>query len=252
MALFNENRMRVPQVATLPSNGDDGGIRGQMRMIDTEGDVSILVCTTSDGGLPSALVVTAGTGNFTYTSVALGDDGALVSIEHVVSAAVTPAEVTVTGNAIVVTADAAAHATVVASIEASAEASALVTVVDNASSAFAVAAAANLTGGERTFATVTLDNVVYTAVIPGSAGNDITIVRVDDVLATEPTVTVDGTTITITEKVGEVNDVAAAVNAVRLARRLVTAVGVADAFAAGSDALTGGSTTALWTAMAVA
>ena len=121
MALFNENRNRIPQVEALPVTGDDGGIRGQMRMLDV-GGTDIAVCTVSDEDTFSELTVPLAAGEFVYLSVASGDEGALVTVEHAIGGGPVPV-VTVIDKAILVTGDATTTAAdMIIAIQASPEA----------------------------------------------------------------------------------------------------------------------------------
>lgn len=47
MALLNENRNRIPLVPAAPLNSQTGAERGQLRMVETEADTTVYVCTTS-------------------------------------------------------------------------------------------------------------------------------------------------------------------------------------------------------------
>ncbi len=201
MTLLSENRNRLPLVATLPVTGEDGGIRGQQRMTTDETDVTgvqVATCTVSDGGIPSTLAVAMATGTMTYTSVAIGDPSALVSVEHAVGGVPVPV-VTVVGNAIVVTGDITTTAAqILSAIAGSVAASALVTVANNAGDTLVAVATANLTGGERTFATVTVDtDLVLTAKKAGSAANGLLIIQANIPSLSLPRVKFAGNVITI-------------------------------------------------------
>ena len=255
MALLNENRVRVPLVDVLPVDSDDGGIRGQMRMSKTEADATIEVCTTSDGGLPSTLTVTGSVGDAVYTSVALGDDSALISVQHAVGGVDVPV-VTVDGYAILVTGTTSTtNAQIKTAIDGSAAAAALVTVVASAGTLLAQAAAF-LTGGERGIAFDTTNDITLTANEPGQAGNSITIEIVDENGKLDVDVVVTGTAIVVTADAGVATnqDIFNALNSNREAFKLVTVsgTGATTVVAQGETNLAGGSTTAVWTTMAVA
>ena len=255
MALLNEKRNRIPLVAVLPLTGADNSIRGQLRMSDVNGETTINVCTTGGGVLASTLShVFAAADSVTYTSVAVGDAGALVSVEHKIGGTGAAPTVTVVGYAIVVTGDAAATTNndIVTAIEASAAASALVTVaaVGVIGDFIAVDAATNLTGGERVAATDVTNDITITANEPGLVGNDITIAIIDVALHVGASVVVTGTDIVVTTDAGVATnqDVFTALDANRASRKLVTATGTGGTtvVAQAETALTGGLSRSVW------
>lgn len=255
MALLNENRNRIPQTEVLPVTGDDGGLRGQMRMLDTTGS-DIAVCTVSDEDTFSELTVPMAAGSVLYLSVPIGDAGAAITVEHAVGGNNTP-DVTVTDNQILVTGDAATTgAQVVTAIENNAAASALVIATDSGSTTLVVAAEAQLVGGNGTRATATiLTSLVVTAASSGSAGNDITIEVVDVLGTANVSATVSDNAITI---VGDSNihttaQIATAITTNANTNAVITAVGGGDALATtAATPLVGGASLAVWGTLTVA
>lgn len=52
--LLNENRNRVPLVASAPVDGVTPGKRGDMMMLETSGDLTVYVCTVTGVADPVA------------------------------------------------------------------------------------------------------------------------------------------------------------------------------------------------------
>jgi len=153
MALLNENRNRVPQVAVLPVTGDNNGIRGQMRMVDGATDGVIAVCTVGDDVVSRiAATITLNT-DLILTAVVPGSTGNDITLEVVDVVSTVGAVVTegATPNNIVVTLDAAnvanTNQTIIDAINASAFAKKLV-VASGAGTTDAIAIAeTNLAAG---------------------------------------------------------------------------------------------------------
>ena len=254
MALLNEKRNRIPLVATLPVDGDDNGIRGQMRMAANASDGVIEVCTVSDQDVQSVLSVdTTASGTMDYTSVGIGDASEDITITHAVGGSAVPV-VTVVGSAITVTGDdgVTTAAQIITAIEGSAAASALVTVVSNSGTTIEAASVANMAGGAGTKAAQTFNtDLVLTALSSGRAGNDITLTIVD-VTGSNLVVTVSGKAITITGDTANVahdtTAMVAAINNSTRANKLVVASGGSgqDIVAAGSAPLINGASLAVW------
>jgi len=253
MALFNENRNRIPQVEALPVTGDDGGIRGQMRMLDV-GGTDIAVCTVSDEDTFSELTVSTSGGDVGYLSIAVGDAGASVTVTHDDTGVTVPV-ITVVNTDIVVLGNTSTTSTqIVTAIEASAEASALVTAIDNGGTLVA-ANAASLTGGNGTKAAVTiLNDLVVTAATSGKSGDDITIEIVENVGAAHVVTSVSGTAITVSgDPTATTADIAIAINSNANATSLISAAGTAGNTLATVAAtnLVGGASLAVWGTLAV-
>ena len=132
MALLNENRNRVPQVATLPVTGDIGGIRGQMRMEEDVAGGVIAVCVVSDDIVSRVNATVTVNTDLTLTAVDAGIAGnaitiAVVDVVSTVGAVVAEGA---TATDIIVTLDAADAAntnqTIIDAINASEFASKLV------------------------------------------------------------------------------------------------------------------------------
>lgn len=260
MALLNEKRNRIPLVAVLPDDGDDNGIRGQMRMAADAVDGVVQVCVRSDEHTASALTIGAGTAAVTYTSIAIGDEGELVNVTHIDPGGDAPLSVVVVGFAITVNLEYATGAVVSTAREvrdaviASTDAAALVVATDDGTGAGTAVAAvtANLSGGagdKATVATVNTD-ITLTAVSSGTAGNDISITIVNGGAGSGLSVSVSGNAITVTGDTAahDTTDIQNAINASSLASRLVVATdGDATALTGvGETFLTGGLSTALW------
>ena len=104
--LLNDARNRIPLLVVPPVDGAAGAERGMMRMIITEGDTTLYVCTTSSK-LSSVLTVEPGVDAndaIVYTSTTPGDDTASrTSVAHIDPAANDAVlSVVMTGKAIVV------------------------------------------------------------------------------------------------------------------------------------------------------
>lgn len=250
---MNDKRLRIPQVASLPTSGDDDSIRGQMRMSDVAGETTIMVCTTGDNQSVSTATILG----VVYTSVASGDAGEDVSVEYVVGGIAAPA-ITVVDSAITVTATVAATGiTISDAIEASAEASALVTVSAGDSTILAAVSQTYLSGGAGTKAEETYNtSLVVTAAASGRVGNTITVTIVEDAAAAYTTAAVARNTydITITGTAAATTaEMAAAMNNNSNVSKLVSAVGSTETLVAAASApLAGGISLSIWTSMAVA
>ena len=264
MAILNENRNRIPLVEVLPVDGDDEGIRGQLRMNEVNGDTTIAICITGDEDAVSTLTVDPGVnGNdaVIYTSIPVGAEGTAITIEHLLDSG---AElITVIGSAITVhgiIGGATTTATQVAdAINLHAEASLLVSAVAEGTGGgfIAVAAAAPLAGGTGVFASQTFNvDLVVTAVADGRAGNDIEITIIDTTGAQYVVATaVSDTSIVITgdSAVHTTANMASAMNSNNNVAQLVSAVGSTTSLAAAAAApLVGGASLALWGSLTVA
>jgi len=249
MALLNENRSRIPQVAVLPVTGDDGGIRGQMRMLDTAETGVVSLCAIGDEDIFPEASLALAVGSITYVAVATGTTGEAVTITHATGGVAVPV-VTVVGTAITVTGDATTTAAqIVTAITDSPEASALVSAVNVGGTTLTAVGPTSLTGGTGTYATVTVNtDLVVTAAVSGSAGNDLTIEIVDAVVAS-PKVMVTGNTIVVTGNsvTHTTADLALAITNHYMAGGLITAAGSTTSVATVAEtALTGGASLAVW------
>jgi len=104
MALLNENRNRTPLIPAAPVNGMGKAIRGQLRMLELQGDVALYVCTI-DGtvSIPATLTTGGLDLEVSFTSIEESAAANAITVEFVDPAANDAAlSVVVTVNAIVV------------------------------------------------------------------------------------------------------------------------------------------------------
>ena len=104
MALLNENRNRVPLITTAPATNVNGGIRGQMRLIETGGNATLYVCLTTGDDEVRAEMVTPDKRLRYRAAVGTGATGNSTTVTTTVAANSTLG-VSVTGSAVTVTLD---------------------------------------------------------------------------------------------------------------------------------------------------
>lgn len=274
MALLNENRNRIPLTAGTPGTGAAAGIRGQMRMTETEGDANLYVCTHNGPAYPVASVTI---GSVIYSALENSTAGNSITVEYADGGAGTGIVISVTGTDILATVDAAAttDAQIAYAINTDDDAKALVDATDGDATITGVQVPTNLAGGGAAVTAVAADIVIaaatdgitYTAKVVDAAeadGNLISVAHVDpSALNAVLSVVVTGTAIVVnlaTDGAGaittDVDAIEAAILASPAAAALVTAVqigtGTELAIDVAATFLAGGVTgTAVWTTVAL-